>query len=141
MFFDSPTENIILKMWGKLAEHGISTEIRASGIRPHITLAVYEQLDCRDCEKRLAGLSERLDQLEIQATHLGIFFQPEAVLFLAPSVTEQLLDFHARVIETLKQDTGSCWDIYLPGNWVPHCTLAINLELEDLNRQFPCAVA
>jgi hypothetical protein len=49
-------------------------------------------------------------------------------------VTMPLLEFHAQVHASLVIPSGKSWDIYRPGHWVPHCTLAIDLETGKLEK-------
>jgi 2'-5' RNA ligase len=59
---------------------------------------------------------------------LGTFPGDEGVLFLATTVTADLLAFHAQVHAALANQPIQHWPYYLPGNWVPHCTLAQGLD-------------
>ncbi len=134
LYFDAASEKAIRKIWKNLAKIGIPDEIEASGIQPHITLAVYDRLDCEPCENELEKFAARGNRLDIQAVYTGIFFHPETVLFLSISVTPQLLDFHAEIQQSLQHLAGKPWELYQPGNWVPHCTLAMNLKQKELHQ-------
>ena len=96
-----------------------------AGINPHVTLAIYDSLRCQSCEKKLKNLANRSHLLELNFSHIGIFNTREAVVFLAPTVTSQLLSLHVEVHDVLKQDGLNPWELYLPGRWVPHSTLAL----------------
>jgi 2'-5' RNA ligase len=133
-YFDPPTERAVRAIWDDLAARGISRDVPAAQIRPHITLAVYDDLDCLPCEEHLAVFQPALQKLKIRVDHVGVFFNPRAVLFLAPSVTMPLLEFHAQVHANLEIPSGKSWKIYRPGRWVPHCTLAIDLETGKLEK-------
>lgn len=134
LYFDPTTEKVIQNIWGKLAKQGISDEIEASGIQPHITLAVYDRLDCEPCENELEKFAAQANRLDLEAVYPGIFFHPETVLFLAIAITPQLLDFHAEIHKNLQHLAGKSWELYQPGNWVPHCTLAMNLKQKELHQ-------
>jgi hypothetical protein len=43
-YFDPPTERAVRAIWDDLAAQGISRDVPAAQIRPHITLAVYDDL-------------------------------------------------------------------------------------------------
>ncbi|WP_425568669.1 2'-5' RNA ligase family protein [Nonomuraea antimicrobica] len=59
---------------------------------------------------------------------LGTFPRNEGTLFLTATVTADLLACHARVHTALADEAVEHWSHYLPGNWVPHCTLALGLD-------------
>jgi 2'-5' RNA ligase len=134
LYFNQQTEALIRSYWERLANENISTELPDSGIRPHITLAIYEELNCQSCESELANFAREASHLTIPITHLGIFNNPDSVLFLAPTATKELLDFHARIHTCLLSKAQKSWEIYQPGAWVPHCTLAMNLNAQQLSR-------
>jgi len=52
----------------------------------------------------------------------------EGALFLGVTVTADLLAFHAGMHAALAGQPVEHWPYYLPGNWVPHCTLAEGLD-------------
>jgi len=132
LIYINQSEKPIRAIWEKLARKNISPEILESGIRPHITLAVYDELQCQSCEKELTQLAARTSSVSLQATHVGVFYHPELVVFLAPTPTRELLDFQAEVHACLLRDAGNPWEMYLPEKWVPHCTLAINIQADQL---------
>ncbi len=132
LFFDQVTEEKVSAIWNDLSREDIFPEQTSVMIRPHITLAVFENLDCLPCEEELNGFITDARNLDIRIAHIGMFFKPEAVLFLAPTVTAPLLNLHAGVHKYFQEKSGEPWEIYQPGNWVPHCTLAINLDWQKL---------
>ena len=49
-------------------------------------------------------------------------------MFLAPTVTAELLELHAVFHRRFRHLGGASWEHYRPGTWVPHCTRATDLE-------------
>ena len=56
-----------------------------------------------------------------------------ASLFLAPGRTAPLLAVHVRLNDVLQERGIVQWPHYLPGSWVPHCTLAMNVTPAELS--------
>ena len=131
LYFDVQTEKTILNIWQSLAKHNLSSSMLDAGIRPHLTLAIYEELDCRPCENELVKITSKTPSPSIQFTHLGLFTNPEPVIFAAPLVTKELLDFHNELQIRLAGDGKNSWELYKPGKWVPHCTLALGYKIEN----------
>jgi 2'-5' RNA ligase len=67
---------------------------------------------------------------------LGTFPGGEGALFLGVPVTAELLAFHANVHTALANQLVEHWPHYLPGNWVPHCTLAEGLGTTQASAAF-----
>ena len=132
LYFDSQSEKTISRVWQALAEDNLAMGILDEGIRPHITLAIYNELDCRPCENELAKITAKTASMTIQLTHLGIFTIPEPVVFAAPLATREFLDFHENLHASLVNEAKESWELYQPGKWVPHCTLALDFNLENL---------
>lgn len=116
-----------------LAERDTSSMAEAAGA-PHVSLAVYDERGIDPA--RLAAMIEHLaamkEPLSISLASLGMFPTEERVLFLAPVPSRTLLDLHAAWHALAADPAASCWSYYLPGNWVPHCTLCTALPPPDL---------
>jgi len=131
LYFDDSTESTIKIIWQSIANNHLSSSMLDEGIRPHITLAIYDELDCRPCENELAKITSNTPSPTIQFTHLGLFTNPEPVIFAAPLVTKELLDFQSKLHLKLADNGKSPWDLYKPGKWVPHCSLALGYKIEN----------
>jgi 2'-5' RNA ligase len=127
-FFDANTEAIIESAWKKLADTGIAPYMHQSANRPHLTLAIYQHLDLTECEQQLKSFAATKNALPVVFQYLGIFPTTPAGVFLGSTVTITLLELHAQIHETLNPLCRDPNPYYLPGNWVPHCTLALELE-------------
>lgn len=133
LYFDQVTETAIQAVWQVLADRQIAPYMVSSGIRPHITLAIFRDVDRYSCQQILSPLVDDLDPLPVTFTHLGVFPTPSPVVFLAPTVTQELLDLHRTVYELLDKVGDQPDPFYLPGAWVPHCTLAVEFESSQIS--------
>ena len=131
LYFDVQTEKTISNIWQSLAKHDLSSSMLDAGIRPHLTLAIYEDLDCRPCENELVKITSNTPSPSIMFSNLGLFTNPEPVIFAAPLVTKELLDFHNELHLRLSGDGKAPWELYKPGKWVPHCSLALGYKMEN----------
>jgi 2'-5' RNA ligase len=143
LFFDANTEAAIKSVWKKLAETEIAPYLYRSANRPHLTLAIYQQLDLSACEQQLESFAAHRNPLPVTFQHLGIFSTTPTTVFLGSTVTVSLLALHAQVHERLRPLGTEPHPYYLPGQWMPHCTLALELESRlitqvlDLGLQVP----
>ncbi len=128
LYFDPLTEAAIQAVWQELAKQKIAPFMASSGIRPHLTLAIYRDINRYSCQALLSPLIERLNPLPVSFTYLGIFPSPAPVVFLAPTVTRDLLALHAEVNRLLDEAGDTPDPFYLPDHWVPHCTLAVEFD-------------
>jgi 2'-5' RNA ligase len=95
---------------------------------PHVSLAVYDEehrVDEAAVSRVVEQLAVRGRAIEIAFAGFGVFPTEENVLFLAPVVTPALLDLHATYHAMAAGLEASCRAYYLPGRWVPHCTLSM----------------
>jgi hypothetical protein len=83
-YFDPPTERAVRAIWDDLAAQGISRDVPAAQIRPHITLAVYDDLDCLPCEEHLSAFQPALQKLKIRVDHVGVFLIRALFYFWRP---------------------------------------------------------
>lgn len=95
-----------------------------SEVRPHITLGAYEDLDRSACELLLANMAMSETFPAIRFVGIGTFPGESIVMFASPVVTMDLLEVHERFHAAFFDVVTQPMHYYLPGNWVPHCTLA-----------------
>ncbi|MCB0090134.1 MAG: 2'-5' RNA ligase family protein [Caldilineaceae bacterium] len=137
LYVDAQMEFAVRGLWQTLADRGVTSLMPDLGARPHISLTVFDELYPPDVHEALQNFAAEVAPIPLQFSAVGIFPTAEGVVFLAPVVTQRLLDvhadFHARMAALGRQSLP----YYRPGNWVPHCTVAMNLPPE----QIPTAVA
>lgn len=128
LYFDPAAEAAIQTVIAALAEHGVAPFMQSAGIRPHLTLAIYRDIDPARCETLLKPLVGSLPPLPLLFSHLGVFTSPDPVVFLAPTPTRALAELHQRVNALLAEAGDQPSSYYLPDLWVPHCTLAVEFD-------------
>lgn len=132
LYFDEKSERTIRDLWDAMEKEGIPLDYSAD-IRPHITLGIFDELSCEPCGEELTEFSMQASSLSLSLSYIGFFHEPEVVLFLAPTPVETLLDFHARLHSRLEDLSKNPWELYQPGKWVPHCTLALGIKPGQFN--------
>ena len=134
LFFDEQADTAVRRLWHRLAVSGLPSRetLGHRRHRPHVSLTVLETTR----PQAVAHVVDLVDVQRLPALHfsaLGTFDGGGGVLFLAPVVTEPLLTVHARLNDVLQDQGIAQWPHYLPGSWVPHCTLATNLTPTELS--------
>lgn len=137
MFFDEQADAAVRRLWHRLAEADLPSLETYSHARhrPHVSLTVASDLDVDDTAV-LADLAAVLDGEPLPRLHLpalATFAGSGGVLFLAAVATAPLLALHERVGQVLQAHRIDQWPHYLPGNWVPHCTLAMGHTAADFS--------
>lgn len=109
---------------------GIGT-ILSLAAAPHLSLALLAEIEEAGLAADLAAFATTQRPADIAIAAIGCF--PGAgVLYLAPVVDAPLLAFHRSCHAVLKRHMGPCWEHYREGHWVPHVTLAMDLDAERL---------
>ena len=136
MFFDTHADAAVRDLWQRLAAAGLPSlaTLTHRQHRPHVSLTVTESLDQADLSPLRSVLAQHHPALHL--TVLGTFPGSQGVLFLGAAVTEGLLTLHARAHRALAGQPVTHWPSYLPGRWVPHCTLAQGLGKEEIAGAF-----
>ena len=124
LYFDKESEKTIEHIWNELAIDGISTHMVEIDSKPHITLTIYNDLDIIDFEKRFTEFVNNYHSFELQCSYIGIFPQRKGTVFIAPTMTDDLIKIH-RDFHSLFQDySHQEWDYYKSDCWFPHCTIS-----------------
>jgi 2'-5' RNA ligase len=93
------------------------------GTTPHITLAVFKDIDLAKLEPIVHSLAESVAAFRIRFSSVGLFPGEDNVVFLAPVVTSALLELHGALHVRLQAAGMSSDPYYLPEAWVPHCAI------------------
>ena len=139
LYFDPKTESTIHALRQKLANEGIPQFLHELGDRPHVSLAVFSEVQLDTLTAVAKGFAGQMAQFEIQFGSLGAFASPSNVLFCSPIPTNQLLEYHAKFHQILKEQSLICSDYYLPSKWVPHCSVEMNIPNELFAEAFDVA--
>ena len=136
VFLDKRSSRYIKSIWSQLSEKGIdSSLINTDGLFPHITLAIYEEIDE---EKFIAKMKEFKSKMQIIDTRFDVLgvFPDTGACFVTPVVTEELLSLHRDYYEYFKEFEDTARKYYRPGMWNPHCSLAMGLNKEKMKEAF-----
>ena len=125
LFFDEESTVRLENIREALRLRGVEVDEAA---KPHISLAIYHDLDVADLRVRLEKFARTCPPEPLRFGSIGVFPADPPVVFLAPIVSCDLLDLHARFHAHFADYASEEWDYYRPGVWVPHCTLALQLD-------------
>lgn len=132
MRFDPQAESRVRSLWDELARQGIRSPLPTIGSRPHVSLAVFDRLDPSRIRPELERMAAKIAPIPLTLCAVGSFPTQEGVVFLAPVVTQELLELHRRVHAHIDELGLRVLEHYRPGRWVPHCTVAIDLPREQV---------
>ena len=134
LYFDSASEQIVRDLWEVIAEAGLPSPLADAGYRPHISLAICESLDVAAILPELQSFAEGLAPFTCVLSSIGIFPTAQGVLFLGATVTHELLELHTSFHRIFAKYAHEQHEYYLPGKWVPHCTLTYDLSIPEIAR-------
>lgn len=128
--FDAATDRAIRSLWQAIADAGLPSKMLNLDYLPHLSLMLCEDMAMDGVRRVLPGFLACHAPIELTFPALGVFPGEEGVIYLAPTVSRELLDFHARLWELLEPFATRPNPLYRPGVWVPHVTidLAVNYE-------------
>ncbi len=118
---DSGPSQAVDGVWRRLAAAGVADDMLALNYGPHVTLAVYDELDENEAAAVIKNIAARYSSPLVSISSLGIFPAEKSVLWAGPTPDKTLLELHADLHREL---AAKCHPHYLPGAWVPHFTLA-----------------
>jgi RimJ/RimL family protein N-acetyltransferase/2'-5' RNA ligase len=135
-YLDTETETRFRELWENLSANNITQYgVETKGKRPHITIADYDNLDKNRFINLLNEFYNNKSKVEISLNLLGTFINT-GTLFIAPTLSAELLDFHRTHHNWFKEFNENEDSFYLPGKWSPHCTIASRLNDESMLQAF-----
>ena len=133
LLFDPDSERRVRDDWNILADAGVSRSMSAPGFRPHLSLTVGEDFDIDSLGRSLESISNGAQGFDVRMPSLGVFVDT-GVVYLAVTPAAALLDLHRRVDSATAGLSGTIHAWYRPDDWMPHVTVAFDLEPEGLSR-------
>jgi 2'-5' RNA ligase len=124
MYLDAEADGRVRVQWHTLATAGAGSYLESIGSRPHVSLAVFDELDRSRAVSALSRFVESCEPVTVSFRGVETFDQPERVIFLALAADEELAAVHAELHAFLRSMRLVSSPLYLPGRWIPHCTLA-----------------
>ena len=133
---DPTAADAVRHVWRELADAGIG-DVAGSGARPHVTLGIWDTLDFHGADTEVTRFAAETDPVELTLASVGLF--PGIAVFLAPTVTIGLLGLHASFHRRFARFGTGVWDHYREGTWVPHCTVATDMEPDQFAKALAIA--
>ncbi|WP_346886967.1 2'-5' RNA ligase family protein [Clostridium sp. UBA1056] len=130
LYFDKNTEEEILKLAQGIANAGISKKYLEWRTRPHITIAIFNDIDIEKCDKILKEIVKDTRTFPALLSSIGVFNNTRTV-YLAPVVCDELINLHKRVHKAFDFCDLNGWEYYTAGQWVPHCAIMLGSEDEE----------
>ncbi|MGC9503382.1 2'-5' RNA ligase family protein [Baaleninema sp.] len=131
LYFDENSSNRIRQLWEKVRSIASGSPARFHS-RPHISLAVLADGNASELATLVSTISRQESSLELQFSSVGVFPTDEGIIFLAPVVTQSLLQLHQQFHQQLKAIDAVSIEYYQPHRWVPHCTIAQHLKPDEI---------
>jgi 2'-5' RNA ligase len=132
VYFDAESDAKIRALWKTLAERKLADYLHQSDSRPHLTLAIYKELNLVEAHRLLTKICKQNAPIPLSFEYVGVFPTTRGI-FLGPVVTSPLLTLHRQVNEEMNAFAALPeFPYYLPEHWVPHCGVAIEVEPKDI---------
>ena len=115
----------IIALWDQFSIFEDSPSMRALNYPPHVTLTIYDAPEVTQ-EMAIAAMESAAGgrtAIEIYFNRIRAFDGPSLVLWADPEPKKLLFDMHRQIHSAVSAEF--CRTHYKPGNWVPHCTLAM----------------
>lgn len=141
LFFGSELNQYVKNSWQQLKDlHITSTMLNIQDLRPHITVAVYDQIE--DLESYGKQLEEHMsEQKKFTVSFDSIATFPSTnTVFAAPTMTSELFHLHRNYYEAFQAYSKTAHAHYTPDRWNTHCTLAMHLTKLQMTRAVACCV-
>jgi 2'-5' RNA ligase len=124
LYLDERSSDVIVENWKQQASEDISRFMLEEGYHPHITLGACEDISLEQCGEALESFAAGTRPLTLEMPYIGIFPHDKGAVFLGVTMTDRLLAYHKSFHEILGIHGRAVDDIFSPGKWVPHCSMA-----------------
>jgi 2'-5' RNA ligase len=123
------TGSALRDLWNRFGEFEPSPSMVALNYPPHVTLAVYDGISGSILCEALRSIFRAHPPIKLRFRRLAFFERPRLVFYAVPDRSTGLLAVHGALHQLV--DRWSCREHYLPDIWVPHCTLATQVDAKN----------
>lgn len=127
LHFDANAEAELLALRATLTKAGLPDTFVPLGSRPHVSLAGFSSVDPQALIEHSGAFAASAAPFDLKLSHIGAFPTEKGVVFCEPTPATVLLDLHRAFCERLLAACIRPDDYYVPGVWIPHCTIALGL--------------
>jgi len=131
LLFNPDVAEAMFARWTRLAAAGISRSMLDLDYSPHVTLAVYDELDVGAAVASLDRAFGGVDQISVALTGFSTFGAGSGVCYVALAPSPGLISLQATITDVIGE---SCRPHYQKGHWTPHCTLAVGMADAEMDR-------
>lgn len=136
LYFDPALENQVLKAWNVLARRHISTQLIEIESRPHLTLFSSPSVDISKLESVLKNFASKQEPLSLTFSSIGSLPNDNNVLFLVPTPSLSLLQFHSQLCDAMRKEGIELGDEYRPDRWIPYSPVADEVPRTRMGEAF-----
>jgi 2'-5' RNA ligase superfamily len=132
LLFDRRSERAVRALWDRLEQAGVpSLRSHTHGNHvPHVSYAVLRRWDEPAVTAALAVLDDG-DAVELQFDGIGLFRRGRT--WLVSGASADFMARQQRVVEAVTATGAELHKHYVPGTWLPHCSLAPRATLAQLS--------
>ncbi len=130
--FDKDSEDAILALQNEVGVATGNTFMAENNMLPHITLSLFSSDRPEESSQIVEAFARDGIDFPIRLGSVGVFNTPLAVVNLLPVVTHELLLLHDDLMQRLSPYATNFQSHYLQPDWIPHCSVAINIEPDCL---------
>lgn len=109
---------------------GTSTAVRIAPI-PHFSWQGAESYDLDELYEKLSDISSSIKPFTVRTSGLGFFTGAKLILYLAMVKNEQMFSIHHQIWQGVKNIADELNLYYAPEFWIPHITLAYDIQTGD----------
>jgi 2'-5' RNA ligase len=117
------------RLWQEAAAFEAAPSMAALDYAPHITLAIYDEIEVDRLRAVAANVFEGRAAVTLTFNAIRAFDGP--ILYAAPLPSAPLQALHDAVHAEI--EPALCHEHYRPGAWSPHCTLAMHVLPERVD--------
>ena len=132
LYFDAKLEASLTRTRSALTAAGVTPTLERLGDRPHVSLAVLEDVPVQPCIAAIEGFAETHRPFPASFAAFGAFPTAQGVVYLTPTPTVALLEAQRRMHRLLSELGAKVHEHYLPESWIPHSTVGFELSAAEV---------
>jgi len=131
LYFDLQFEEKIRLLWDELAVAGVPSILQIIDSRPHISIAVLENIDEVQVSILFENFIKKIPEFVIEFPAIALIPGKQQTVFLAPATNILIIEMQRSLYNLLLKNSYPPLERYRPNKWLPHCSISKELSSLD----------
>lgn len=126
LYLDSNTNKVLRDLRKNLISNRL-IDTKFENYVSHVTFFICDHIDLVKASEKINRVSNKIDFFPLYLNKVS-YFPKSGTIFYEIENSKELADIHKIIFDEFSEISEGTWKYYTPSEWIPHCTVALDIE-------------